>query len=47
MDERAAEEFREFMHGRWPSMVRLAYGLTGDQACLPAVSCQNGPPGNF
>src|SRR6266700_790037 len=23
-------EFREFMHGRWPAMVRLAYGLTGD-----------------
>jgi len=31
MDERSAEEFREYMHGRWPSMVRLAYGLTGDQ----------------
>jgi RNA polymerase sigma-70 factor (sigma-E family) len=25
------EEFREFMRGRWPAMVRLAYGLTGDQ----------------
>ena len=24
-------EFREFMHGRWPAMVRLAYALTGDQ----------------
>jgi len=24
-------EFREFMHARWPSVVRLAYGLTGDQ----------------
>jgi RNA polymerase sigma-70 factor (sigma-E family) len=24
-------EFREFMHARWPAMVRLAYGLTGDQ----------------
>jgi RNA polymerase sigma-70 factor (sigma-E family) len=24
-------EFREFMHARWPFMVRLAYGLTGDQ----------------
>ncbi len=24
------EEFREFMRGRWPAMVRLAYGLTGD-----------------
>jgi DNA-directed RNA polymerase specialized sigma24 family protein len=23
-------EFREFMHARWPTMVRLAYGLTGD-----------------
>jgi RNA polymerase sigma-70 factor (sigma-E family) len=23
-------EFREFMHARWPAMVRLAYGLTGD-----------------
>jgi hypothetical protein len=27
MNEQADEEFREFMHGRWPSMVRLAYGL--------------------
>jgi RNA polymerase sigma-70 factor (sigma-E family) len=25
------EEFREFMRGRWPAMVRLAYGLTGDR----------------
>jgi RNA polymerase sigma-70 factor (sigma-E family) len=25
------EEFRDFMHGRWPVMVRLAYALTGDQ----------------
>jgi RNA polymerase sigma-70 factor (sigma-E family) len=24
-------EFRDFMHGRWPTMVRLAYALTGDQ----------------
>jgi RNA polymerase sigma-70 factor (sigma-E family) len=24
-------DFREFMHARWPVMVRLAYGLTGDQ----------------
>jgi RNA polymerase sigma-70 factor (sigma-E family) len=24
------EEFRDFMLGRWPAMVRLAYGLTGD-----------------
>jgi DNA-directed RNA polymerase specialized sigma24 family protein len=24
-------EFREFMHARWPVMVRLAYGLTVDQ----------------
>src|ERR1700677_4091670 len=24
------EQFREFMRGRWPAMVRLAYGLTGD-----------------
>jgi len=24
-------EFREFMSTRWPAMVRLAYGLTGDQ----------------
>jgi len=23
-------EFREFMHARWPTMVRLAYALTGD-----------------
>ena len=24
------QEFREFMHARWPTTVRLAYGLTGD-----------------
>jgi len=24
-------EFRDFMRARWPVMVRLAYGLTGDQ----------------
>lgn len=24
-------EFREFMLGRWPALVRLAYGLTGDR----------------
>jgi len=26
----AEEEFREFMRGRWPAMVRLACGLAGD-----------------
>jgi RNA polymerase sigma-70 factor (sigma-E family) len=26
----ADAEFREFMRGRWPAMVRLAYGLAGD-----------------
>ena len=30
MSTGADEEFREFMRGRWPAMVRLAYGLTGD-----------------
>jgi RNA polymerase sigma-70 factor (sigma-E family) len=25
------EEFRDFMHARWPVMVRLAYALAGDQ----------------
>ena len=30
MTEQLDEEFRQFMHGRWPAMVRLAYGLTGD-----------------
>lgn len=30
MKQRLDEEFREFMHGRWPAMVRLAYALTGD-----------------
>jgi len=28
--EQLDEEFRRFMQGRWPTMVRLAYGLTGD-----------------
>ena len=31
MTARQDAEFREFMHARWPAMVRLAYGLTGDQ----------------
>jgi RNA polymerase sigma-70 factor (sigma-E family) len=30
MDAQLDEEFRDFMHGRWPAMVRLAYALTGD-----------------
>jgi len=25
------EDFRQFMASRWPSLVRLAYGLTGDR----------------
>ena len=31
MTEQADEGLREFMASRWPGMVRLAYGLTGDQ----------------
>jgi RNA polymerase sigma-70 factor (sigma-E family) len=31
VDARADEEFSEFMHGRWAQLVRLGYGLTGDQ----------------
>jgi RNA polymerase sigma-70 factor (sigma-E family) len=31
MDARAQEEFGQFMAGRWPGLVRLAYGLTGDR----------------
>lgn len=31
MNAKLDVEFREFMHARWPVMVRLAYGLTGDQ----------------
>lgn len=30
MSTESDEQFREFMRGRWPAMVRLAYGLTGD-----------------
>jgi RNA polymerase sigma-70 factor (sigma-E family) len=30
MDAAADVEFSEFMHGRWPGLVRLGYGLTGD-----------------
>jgi RNA polymerase sigma-70 factor (sigma-E family) len=30
MDSRAEAEFTEFMHARWPRLVRLGYGLTGD-----------------
>jgi RNA polymerase sigma-70 factor (sigma-E family) len=32
------DEFREFMHGRWPAMVRLAYGLTGDMGYAEDVA---------
>jgi RNA polymerase sigma-70 factor (sigma-E family) len=32
------EEFREFMQGRWPVMVRLAYGLTGDRGHAEEVA---------
>jgi RNA polymerase sigma-70 factor (sigma-E family) len=31
MDSRSEAEFAEFMHGRWPALVRLGYGLTGDE----------------
>jgi RNA polymerase sigma-70 factor (sigma-E family) len=30
VDPGAEAEFTEFMHGRWPRLVRLGYGLTGD-----------------
>jgi RNA polymerase sigma-70 factor (sigma-E family) len=30
MDSAAEAEFSEFMHARWPQLVRLGYGLTGD-----------------
>jgi RNA polymerase sigma-70 factor (sigma-E family) len=30
VSDNSDEEFDGFMRGRWPSMVRLAYGLTGD-----------------
>lgn len=31
MDSRAEAAFAEFMRGRWSALVRLGYGLTGDQ----------------
>jgi RNA polymerase sigma-70 factor (sigma-E family) len=31
MNAAADAEFTEFMHGRWSQLVRLGYGLTGDQ----------------
>jgi RNA polymerase sigma-70 factor (sigma-E family) len=31
MSAESDEEFRQFMSGRWPVMLRLAYGLTGDR----------------
>ena len=30
MDGAAEAEFSEFAHSRWPRLVRLAYGITGD-----------------
>ena len=38
MSARQDAEFREFMHARWPAMVRLAYGLTGDQGYAEDVA---------
>jgi DNA-directed RNA polymerase specialized sigma24 family protein len=32
MSDQADAEFRDFMAARWPSLARLSYGLTGDQA---------------
>jgi RNA polymerase sigma-70 factor (sigma-E family) len=31
MDGAAEADFDEFMHRRWPQLVRLGYGLTGDE----------------
>lgn len=31
MNSQEREQFREFMASRWPDLVRLAYGLTGDR----------------
>lgn len=31
MDDGAPTDFSEFAHGRWPGLVRLAYGITGDR----------------
>ena len=31
MDSAATAEFSEFAHSRWPQLVRLGYGLTGDR----------------
>ena len=31
MDGAAAAEFSEFAHSRWPALVRLGYGVTGDR----------------
>jgi DNA-directed RNA polymerase specialized sigma24 family protein len=31
VDAAADTEFRDFMAARWPGLVRLGYGLTGDQ----------------
>ena len=30
VDATADDEFSQFMHSRWPQLVRLGYGLTGD-----------------
>jgi RNA polymerase sigma-70 factor (sigma-E family) len=31
VDASATAEFSEFAHSRWPRLVRLAYGITGDR----------------
>ncbi len=31
MNDGVAAEFSEFAHSRWPGLVRLGYGLTGDR----------------
>jgi hypothetical protein len=38
MSAQLDEEFRDFMHARWPVMVRLAYALAGDLGHAEAVA---------
>jgi len=38
MSAQLDEEFRDFMHGRWPAMVRLAYASGGAPVQVRAVT---------
>ena len=42
MDAAADTEFGDFMSARWPGLVRLGYGLTGDPHSMKNLASELG-----